>query len=148
MKIKTRCSIESYRASIDEERLGYGCAYFIGRALVCDEKPLIEHKSHYYLFDSNNKVVKVGASVPCDESVKYIADCEFVNRYSTVFDLGNVFQWTHLIDFHIWMESIIDLQPKLKYRNLGCTTFATPVSPVDAKHGNILFFNTLSCDAI
>lgn len=74
----------------------------------------MDNASAYYLFDSDNKIVRVGKAILSGaEVVKYVADDEFIKRYSLIFELGDVLEWTHLHQFYAWMDSIIASRLKL-----------------------------------
>ncbi|KAI8551807.1 hypothetical protein RHMOL_Rhmol06G0215700 [Rhododendron molle] len=67
----------------------------------------------YYLIDSKNAEIRVAAAISYDNAtVKYIADTEFVKKYSSLYQLEDIFEWDVADDFKTWIESILAQKPK------------------------------------
>ncbi|KAI8574608.1 hypothetical protein RHMOL_Rhmol01G0367200 [Rhododendron molle] len=66
-----------------------------------------------YLIDSKNQKIRIGAAIPYDNVVlRYIADTEFVKKYSTLYELGDVFEWDVADAFKTWIKAILPQRPR------------------------------------
>lgn len=67
----------------------------------------------YCFRDSNNNHIKAAEVVSCNgDATIHIADYAFIQKYSTLFDLGKVFEWKKHSKFKTWLANILNARPK------------------------------------
>ncbi|KAG5532702.1 hypothetical protein RHGRI_027111 [Rhododendron griersonianum] len=73
---------------------------------------ILRVRNEYFLIAERNKGVKVGQAVHEHSAIRYSADSTFIKKYSSLFALGEVFQWNNSTNFYNWLRSILIANPR------------------------------------
>lgn len=96
-----------------QNQLASSCPHFVRGLHVHHSRIVTNTGADYYFIDSSYNVIKVAFSLatPCDD-YGYIADPNFVKKYSCLFDLGHAFRWKTYENLQAWMTRIVAQRPK------------------------------------
>ncbi|KAG5557445.1 hypothetical protein RHGRI_007627 [Rhododendron griersonianum] len=93
-----------------QDWLASTCPTYVGNITVRKNSNDERRGSDYYLQTDDGRVVLVASSFPrTSKNLRYIVNREFIIRYSSMFNLGTIFEWDACDQFKHWMQSLVNL---------------------------------------
>ncbi|KAG5512786.1 hypothetical protein RHGRI_018301 [Rhododendron griersonianum] len=96
-----------------QDWLASTCPTFVGNITVRKNTRTERRGSDYYLQTDDGRLVLVASSFPrTSKRLRYVVNREFIIRYSSMFNLGTIFEWDACDQFKHWMESLVNCTPQ------------------------------------